>query len=136
MNKVCAPKGDLVQIPQPRDPDRNRGFFVSGDLGDSAEFGFLRQRAGGKARARRDDGVCLTTLRARVPGPYKEEFSVKRLPDRAERLKAVMEQKRPGHRLLKYVEHSYITEHYIRFAMRSVLCSSEYSCRAKNPCFS
>ena len=27
-----------------------------------AEFGFQRQRAGGKGRARRDDGDCLTTL--------------------------------------------------------------------------
>ena len=30
------------------------------DLGGCAEFGFQRTRAGGKGRARRDDGVCLS----------------------------------------------------------------------------
>ena len=49
-----------------------------------AEFGFQRQRAGGKVRARRDDGVCLTTVTdPAVRGRKREESAVKRLPDRA-----------------------------------------------------
>ena len=40
-----------------------------GEGGVTAEFGFRRARAGGKGRAPGDDGVCLTTLRARGPGP-------------------------------------------------------------------
>ena len=31
-----------------------------GEGGVAAEFGFQRTRAGGKVRARRDDGVCLS----------------------------------------------------------------------------
>ena len=38
--------------------------------GAPAEFGFLRARAGGNGRARRDDGVCLRRLRDRH-GPVK-----------------------------------------------------------------
>lgn len=66
--------------------------------GAKAEFGFQRQRAGGKAAVpERDDGVCLTT----VTGPWdrkREESAVKRLPTYADRLKSVMTQECTGPR--------------------------------------
>ena len=63
-----------------------------------AEFGFQRQRAGGKGRARRDDGVCLTTLRDRRAGPVKGGVR-RQAPSRLrEPLKAVMEPAPPPSR--------------------------------------
>ena len=51
--------------------------------GDSAEIGFQQgSEPEGRRVPGRDDGVCLTTLRAR-DGSVKEEFAVKRLSDRA-----------------------------------------------------
>ena len=86
---TCSPSTPSIRRPEstPRD-----------DGGAGGITAFSTGRAGGKVRSRRDDGVCLTTLRDRRAGPVKGGVR-RQAPSRLrEPLKAVMEPAPPPSR--------------------------------------